>query len=147
MTEPPVTAAELEEGLRAAELACQNAGDVYLNAGPMRRWLTGGRLRAILQELQARRSWEVQGNGNKSASMGRDDGMVDSVLEAELPESMNSRQTSLLLNVHQKTVERWAAAGSIPAERVGARWRFSKAKVAAWKRGQTEARRRRGSPS
>ena len=51
---------------------------------------------------------------------------------AELPEVMNIRRTAEYLGVNPETLYKYAKEGSIPAFKLGNRWKFKKSVLDAW---------------
>lgn len=52
---------------------------------------------------------------------------------ARLPPWLTTKQVAALLGVHEGTVRRWAADGTITARKAGKKlWRFPREEVAKW---------------
>jgi excisionase family DNA binding protein len=45
---------------------------------------------------------------------------------------LNDQQAAELLNVHPKTLQRWARDGEVPAHRIGKFWRYRASEIDAW---------------
>ena len=45
---------------------------------------------------------------------------------------MTLNETADYLNLHKRTVYKWARAGTIPASKLGGIWRFRKSEIDAW---------------
>lgn len=52
---------------------------------------------------------------------------------------LDSEQAALLLDVHEKTVVRWARQKKLPAMRLGKLWRFRASQLDAWLAAQAES--------
>lgn len=46
-----------------------------------------------------------------------------------MSELLNTREMASILRVHVKTLSAWASQGTIPAMKLGGRWRFDEAEV------------------
>jgi excisionase family DNA binding protein len=51
---------------------------------------------------------------------------------------LNTEEAAALLQIHPKTLERWARAGKVPAFNLG-RWRFRASQLDAWLRGSVQS--------
>jgi excisionase family DNA binding protein len=45
---------------------------------------------------------------------------------------LDLKQAGILLGVHHQTLKKWAIGGSVPALKVGNRWRFRASDLQAW---------------
>jgi excisionase family DNA binding protein len=60
-----------------------------------------------------------------------------------MAEIMTTKEVSKYLSLHEITICKYAAQGSIPAIRIGRVWRFDKKAVDEWKKSQKVGYRRR----